>query len=174
MQTLNTLEGKGTSVWNRAGREHLDCTSGGVWTVNVGYGRERIARRSITSWIKMNYFAGSAGSIPGAIFAEQLIEKMPGMSRVYYMNSGSEANEKSYKMVRRSRINAMAAKSTRCSTATATTTAPPSPASARRPGTSATRNRPLHAGLRARAALPRIPPPRTRGRSGRELRCLGG
>ena len=33
-------------------------------------------------------------------FAERLIEKMPGMSRVYYSNSGSEANEKAYKIVR--------------------------------------------------------------------------
>ena len=24
----------------KAGREHLDATSGGVWTVNVGYGRD--------------------------------------------------------------------------------------------------------------------------------------
>jgi taurine-pyruvate aminotransferase len=48
----------------------------------------------------MNYFAGSAGSIPGSRFAEQLIDKMPGMSRVYYANSGSEANEKVFKMVR--------------------------------------------------------------------------
>ncbi len=30
----------------------------------------------------------------------QLIAKMPGMSRVYYSNSGSEANEKGYKIVR--------------------------------------------------------------------------
>ncbi|MEM9853098.1 MAG: aminotransferase class III-fold pyridoxal phosphate-dependent enzyme, partial [Pseudomonadota bacterium] len=29
-----------------------------------------------------------------------LIDKMPGMSRVYFSNSGSEANEKAYKMVR--------------------------------------------------------------------------
>ena len=48
----------------------------------------------------MNYFAGAAGSVPGAIFAEKLIEKMPGMSRVYYCNSGSEANEKAFKMIR--------------------------------------------------------------------------
>jgi taurine-pyruvate aminotransferase len=40
------------------------------------------------------------GSVPGAIFAEKLIEKMPGMSRVYYCNSGSEANEKAFKMIR--------------------------------------------------------------------------
>jgi taurine-pyruvate aminotransferase len=50
--------------------------------------------------IKLNYFAGSAGSIPGALFSEKLISKMPGMSRVYYCNSGSEANEKAFKMVR--------------------------------------------------------------------------
>ena len=40
------------------------------------------------------------GTVPGALFAEKLIEKMPGMSRVYYSNSGSEANEKTYKIVR--------------------------------------------------------------------------
>ncbi|MFN4130980.1 MAG: hypotaurine--pyruvate aminotransferase Tpa, partial [Paracoccaceae bacterium] len=45
-------------------------------------------------------FAGAAGSVPGARFAQRLIEKMPGLSRVYYSNSGSEANEKVYKMVR--------------------------------------------------------------------------
>ena len=50
--------------------------------------------------IKLNYFAGSAGSIPGALFSEKLISKMPGMSRVYFCNSGSEANEKAFKMVR--------------------------------------------------------------------------
>ena len=48
----------------------------------------------------MNYFANTLGSIPGAMFAEKLIEKMPGMSRVFYSNSGSEANEKVFKMVR--------------------------------------------------------------------------
>ena len=31
---------------------------------------------------------------------EKLIKKMPGLSRVYYCNSGSEANEKAFKMVR--------------------------------------------------------------------------
>jgi taurine-pyruvate aminotransferase len=34
------------------------------------------------------------------LFSQQLLEKMPGMSRVYYCNSGSEANEKAFKMVR--------------------------------------------------------------------------
>jgi taurine-pyruvate aminotransferase len=94
------VEGKGMRVWDARGKEHLDAVSGGVWTVNVGYGRESIAKAVYDQLVKMNYFAGSAGSIPGAIFAERLIAKMPGMSRVYYSNSGSEANEKVFKMVR--------------------------------------------------------------------------
>ena len=97
---LIIIEGKGNRVWNQKGREHLDGTSGGVWTVNVGYGRTQIADAVRDQLVKLNYFAGSMGTIPGAKFAERLIEKMPGMSRVYYSNSGSEANEKAYKIVR--------------------------------------------------------------------------
>ncbi|MEO1793058.1 MAG: aminotransferase class III-fold pyridoxal phosphate-dependent enzyme [Pseudomonadota bacterium] len=97
---LMIIEGKGLRVWNQAGREHLDAVSGGVWTVNVGYGRESIADAVRDQLVKMNFFAGSMGTIPAALFSERLIEKMPGMSRVYYSNSGSEANEKAYKIVR--------------------------------------------------------------------------
>ncbi len=94
------VEGKGMRVWNQAGKEHLDAVSGGVWTVNVGYGRESIADVVRDQLVKMNYFAGAAGSIPGANFAKRLIDKMPGMSRVYFSNSGSEANEKGFKIIR--------------------------------------------------------------------------
>jgi taurine-pyruvate aminotransferase len=97
---LIIIEGKGMRVWNQAGREHLDAVSGGVWTVNVGYGRASIADAVRDQLVKMNFFGGTTGSIPGAMFSERLISKMPGMSRVYYSNSGSEANEKAYKIVR--------------------------------------------------------------------------
>ncbi len=94
------VEGRGMRVWDQHGKEHIDAVSGGVWTVNVGYGRESIADAVRDQLVKMNFFAGSLGSVPGAAFAERLIEKMPGLSRVYYANSGSEANEKAFKMVR--------------------------------------------------------------------------
>jgi len=94
------VEGRGMRLWDANGREYLDAVSGGVWTVNVGYGRQSIADAVREQLLRMNYFAGSAGSVPGARFAEQLIGKMPGLSRVYYANSGSEANEKVFKMVR--------------------------------------------------------------------------
>jgi taurine-pyruvate aminotransferase len=94
------VKGKGVRVWDAAGKEHIDGVSGAVWTVNVGYGRESIANAVRDQLLEMNYFAGAMGSVPGALFAERLISKMPGMSRVYYSNSGSEANEKVFKMVR--------------------------------------------------------------------------
>lgn len=94
------VEGKGMRLWDATGREFLDGLSGGVWTVNVGYGRESIADAVRDQLVKLNYYAGAAGSIPGALFAERLSEKMPGLTRVYYSNSGSEANEKVFKMVR--------------------------------------------------------------------------
>ena len=94
------VEGKGMRVWDINGKTYLDAVSGGVWTVNVGYGRESIAKAVHEQLVKMCYFANSAGNIPAAQFAERLLSKMPGLSRVYYSNSGSEANEKSYKLVR--------------------------------------------------------------------------
>lgn len=94
------VEGKGMRVWDIAGKEYLDAVSGGVWTVNVGYGRTSIADAVRDQLIRLNYFANTAGSIPGALFAEKLISRMPGLSRVYFSNSGSEANEKVFKMVR--------------------------------------------------------------------------
>ena len=94
------VEGRGMRVWDITGKEHLDAVSGGVWTVNVGYGRESIADAVREQLVKMCYFAGAQGTVPGARFAEALIEKMPGLDRVYFANSGSEANEKAFKMVR--------------------------------------------------------------------------
>ncbi|MGB1272248.1 MAG: aspartate aminotransferase family protein, partial [Endozoicomonas sp.] len=49
---------------------------------------------------KLNFFS-AATATPAAIeFSQRLLEKMPGMNKVYYSTSGSEANEKAYKIVR--------------------------------------------------------------------------
>ncbi len=94
------VSAEGMYITNNHGAEFLDATSGGLWTVNVGYGRDSIAKVIYDQLVKMPYYAGTIGSEPGAVFAQQLIELLPGLSRVYYSNSGSEANEKAYKLVR--------------------------------------------------------------------------
>ncbi|MEM7359533.1 MAG: aminotransferase class III-fold pyridoxal phosphate-dependent enzyme [Pseudomonadota bacterium] len=94
------VEGKGMRVKDANGKEYLDAVSGGLWTVNIGYGRASMAKAVHDQLLQLNFFAQTAGNVPAALFAERLISKMPGMSRVYYSNSGSEANEKAYKIVR--------------------------------------------------------------------------
>lgn len=97
---LMVVRGEGNRVWDSRGNEYLDAVSGGVWTVNVGYGRRSIADAVHTQLVTMHYYAHSVGNVPAAEFAEKLISLMPGMSRVYLSNSGSEANEKAFKIVR--------------------------------------------------------------------------
>jgi len=94
------VRGEGLRLWDSDGNEYLDASAGGVWVTNVGYGRTEIAEAVYRQLTELNYFAGSMASKPAAAFAEKLISKMPGMSRVYYSSSGSEANEKAFKMVR--------------------------------------------------------------------------
>lgn len=94
------VSGEGMRVRDAQGREYLDATSGGVWSVNVGYGRTEIADAVRDQLVKMPYFANSVGNEPSIAFASRLLEKLPGLNRVYFCNSGSEANEKGYKMVR--------------------------------------------------------------------------
>ena len=94
------VEGKGMRVTDINGREYLDAVSGGVWTVNLGYGNETLTKAVSDQLLKLCYFANSFGNIPTIQFSKKLLEKMPGLNRVYLSNSGSEANEKAFKIVR--------------------------------------------------------------------------
>ena len=105
-EQLIIVEGKGLMVTDIRGNEYLDCTSGGVWSVMVGYGRDSIAEAVCEQLKKMPYFAGVFGNIPTIKFAQKLLEKLPRLDKVYFSNSGSEANEKAFKIVRQaSRIS---------------------------------------------------------------------
>lgn len=94
------VEGKGMRITDVNGKEYLDAVSGGVWTVNLGYGNETMIKAVNDQLQQLCYFANGFGNIPTIQFSKKLIEKMPGMSRVYLSNSGSEANEKAFKIVR--------------------------------------------------------------------------
>lgn len=94
------VEGEGLVIRDSQGKEYLDASAGGVWVTNVGYGRKEIADAMHAQLTKLNFFASSMAGVPATKFAKRLLEKMPGLSRVYYSNSGSEANEKAFKMVR--------------------------------------------------------------------------
>ena len=97
---MMVTKAKGMVVTDTNGNEYLDGTSGGVWTVNLGFGRDDMVQAVSNQLTKIPYFAGSFGNEPAAEYAKEVTSLMPGLDRVYYSNSGSEANEKGYKMVR--------------------------------------------------------------------------
>ena len=150
---------RGNRVWDITGKEHLDAVSGGVWTVNVGYGRTEIADRVRDELVKMCYFAGMKGTIPGAEFAERLIGEDAGpRPRLLRQFRAPRRTRRRSRSSARSRTSTMAAGRPRSSTATATTTAPPSPCLSAGGQQRAQRPvRAVRARLRRGAALPGIP-----------------
>lgn len=95
------VKGEGLELTNIHGKTFIDAVSGGVWCVNVGYGRDSIAEAVCKQLKDMCYFSMAAGNIPAIELATQLVELMPGAKRrVYFSNSGSEANEKAFKIAR--------------------------------------------------------------------------
>ncbi len=99
-EQLIIVEGNGLYVKDIRGREYLDATSGGVWSVMVGYGRDSIAEAVCAQLKKMPYFAGVFGTVPAVQLAQKVLEKLPGHGKVFFSNSGSEANEKAFKIIR--------------------------------------------------------------------------
>jgi len=96
------VEGKGLILKDIRGNEYLDTVSGGIWCVNVGYGRESIAKAVYEQMKKLPFYSGAVGNVPSIMLSKKLIELLPGMGKVYFSNSGSEANEKIFKIIRQS------------------------------------------------------------------------
>jgi taurine-pyruvate aminotransferase len=97
---LIMVSGQGCMVKDIQGNEYLDGVSGGVWCVNVGYGRESIAKAVYDQLTVLPYYAGSAGNPPYIMLAAKLASLVPELEKAFISNSGSEANEKAFKMVR--------------------------------------------------------------------------
>lgn len=94
------VEGAGCVIKDINGKEYLDATSGGVWCVNAGYGRNQIVDAMSEQQKKLPFFASTLGSVPSILLAEKIVSLLPEMQKVYFCNTGSEANEKAFKMVR--------------------------------------------------------------------------
>ncbi|MCF6409533.1 aspartate aminotransferase family protein [Pseudalkalibacillus salsuginis] len=81
------------------GKEYLDGMSG-LWCVNIGYGREELARAAYDQLTKLSYFPLSHGHNPSILLAEKLNEYLDDDYVFFFSNSGSEANETAFKIAR--------------------------------------------------------------------------
>lgn len=94
---------RGQGVWleDETGKRYIDGMAG-LWCVNVGYGRPEIAEALRAQALKLSYFHSFSGNATEApiLLAERLINMAPvPMSKVFFGNSGSDANDTQVKLV---------------------------------------------------------------------------
>jgi len=93
--------GKGVRVWDDAGKDYIESVAG-LWCASLGFDNERLVQAAVTQMRKLPFYhAFTAKSHEPMIdLAEMLIERAPvPMSKVFFANSGSEANDSAIKMV---------------------------------------------------------------------------
>ena len=98
---MTIVEGHGATVIDGTGREYLDAMAG-LWCVNVGYSHPDMAEALRAQALKLPYFHAfsSMGTDLPAQLSERLITMAPvPMSKVFYGNSGSDANDTQAKLV---------------------------------------------------------------------------
>jgi len=108
--TFRELAARGSRIVVRAegcwietadGRRLLDGMAG-LWCVNVGYGRERLARAAFEQMRELPYYNTffQCATPPSILLAAKVAELLPeGFERVFFCCSGSEANDTAIKAV---------------------------------------------------------------------------
>ncbi|PAU78136.1 aspartate aminotransferase family protein [Halomonas salipaludis] len=94
--------GKGIHIVDKDGREFIDGFAG-LYCVNIGYGRTEVAEAIYRQALELSYYHTYVGhsNEPQIQLSEKILELAgPGMSKVYYGMSGSDANETQLKIVR--------------------------------------------------------------------------
>lgn len=91
--------GEGAWITDHNGNRYLDGMSG-LWCVNVGYGREELAQAAYDQMKKMAYAPMTQSHEPAILLAEKLNEMLGGDYKIFYSNSGSDANEVAFKLAR--------------------------------------------------------------------------
>ena len=91
--------GKGATVWDVAGREYIDFTSG-IGVCSLGYGDEGWQRAIAGQTAKLGHISNLFYTEPYVNVAQKLCTRT-GLSNVMFANSGAEANEAMIKLARK-------------------------------------------------------------------------
>ena len=93
--------GKGVRVWDDQGKEYIEALAG-LWCASLGFDNERLVKAAADQMRKLPFYHGFTAKShePMIELAEMLIERAPApMSKVFFANSGSEANDSAIKMI---------------------------------------------------------------------------
>jgi putrescine aminotransferase len=92
----------GVYLWDSEGRRILDGMAG-LWCVNVGYGRQELARAAYEQMLELPYYnIFFQTSHPPAVDLSELLSQVTPehLNHVFFTNSGSEANDTMVRLVR--------------------------------------------------------------------------
>ena len=98
---LVVTEGHGVYVKDESGRQYIEAMSG-LWCAALGFSEERLVEAAAKQMRRLPFYHGFANKShePVAELAEKLVAMMPvPMSKVFFNNSGSEANDTAVKLV---------------------------------------------------------------------------
>jgi len=94
-------EGSGVHVYDSEGRAYIEALAG-LWCTSLGFGEPRLIEAATAQMRKLPYYHlfASKSHGPAIELADRLVEMMPWpMQRVFFQNSGSEANDTVVKLV---------------------------------------------------------------------------
>jgi len=99
--SIMIVAGEGAQLIDAHGRRYIDAMAG-LWCVNAGYGRAEIADAIADQAKTLSYchaFSSMSSDTP-TLLAARLVEMAPvPMSKVFFGNSGSDANDTQVKLV---------------------------------------------------------------------------
>lgn len=93
--------GKGIHVYDQAGKEYIEGLAG-LWSVAVGFDEPRLVEAAARQMAQLPYYHTFSHKAhePSIRLAEKLVEMTPEqITRVFFTNSGSEANDTVVKLV---------------------------------------------------------------------------
>ncbi|SDF84672.1 acetylornithine aminotransferase apoenzyme [Blastococcus aurantiacus] len=91
--------GAGATVTDVDGREYTDLL-GGIATTILGHAHPKVVEAISTQAAKLGHVSNLAMHEPGVALAERLLELAGRPGRVFFCNSGAEANEAAFKVSR--------------------------------------------------------------------------
>ncbi|MGI4793463.1 MAG: aspartate aminotransferase family protein, partial [Janthinobacterium lividum] len=93
--------GDGIRVYDDSGKDYIESVAG-LWCASLGFSNERLAKAAYDQMLKLPFYHSFTAKShePMIDLAEMLIERAPvPMSKVFFSNSGSEANDSAVKMI---------------------------------------------------------------------------
>lgn len=93
---------KGCYIEDAEGRRLLDGMAG-LWCVNVGYGREELARAAYEQMLELPFYNTffRTATAPVVMLAARLAKLLGGnLTHLFFSNSGSEANDTAFRLAR--------------------------------------------------------------------------